>query len=66
MGALRNQKRERFAIERASGKPRMVAMEIAGYKPAEANARKLDNSPDIKARVTELYKLHADLSLIHI
>jgi hypothetical protein len=60
MSALRNRRKELFAVEWASGKTPIQAMEAAGYKPAPANARKLANSPEIKARRSELFRQHAD------
>lgn len=60
MPRLLNRKREQFAELRAGGMPRLEAMEKAGYKASAANARRLDNSVDIRNRVAELYRLHGD------
>jgi hypothetical protein len=60
VSVLRNRRKERFAIEWAGGKTPIEAMAAAGYKPAPANARKLANSPEVKARRTELFRAHAD------
>lgn len=60
VSALRNRRKEQFAIEWAGGKTPIEAMAAAGYKPAPANARKLANSPEVKARRSELFRQHAD------
>jgi hypothetical protein len=60
MGAIRNRRCERYAQLRAGGMSRLDAMKEAGYVPAEANSRRLDNRADVKARIAELYRLHAD------
>jgi hypothetical protein len=65
MTVLRNRRREAFAVALAEGRcatvsGRLKAMEEAGFKPSEANARRLCNSKDIKERVHDLYKGHCE------
>lgn len=60
MSVLRNRRKERFAVEWAGGKTPIEAMVAAGYKSAPANARKLANCPEIKARRSELFRQHAE------
>lgn len=60
MPRLLNRRRERFAELRAGGMARLEAMQEAGYRASAANARRLDNSKDIRERVAELYRQHGD------
>lgn len=55
MSALRNIRRERAALALYAGKSDREAMEAAGYVYSPANGRRLRNSPDIKARLCELF-----------
>lgn len=50
-----NRKRERFTLELYAGKTPLEAMETAGYKPRPENARRLANSPEVRARLAELF-----------
>lgn len=50
-----NRKLERFVLELYAGKTPMEAMEIAGYKPRPENARRLANSPEVRARLSTFF-----------
>lgn len=55
MAALRNWKREQGALALYAGKSDKEAMEAAGYVYSPANGRRFRNSPDIRARLKELF-----------
>jgi hypothetical protein len=50
-----NRKLERFVLELYAGKSPMEAMEIAGYKPRPENARRMVNSPEVRARLSTFF-----------
>lgn len=54
MPALRNQRREQFAQERAKGATVKRAYQVAGYSVDRGNAARLAKTPEVAARVTEL------------
>ncbi len=64
MSAIRNPRRERFALEFYAGKTPLEAMALAGYVPAAANARRMANSPDVRRRVSELFEAERGFSAI--
>lgn len=53
---LKNWKREQGALALYSGKSDKEAMEAAGYVWSAANGRRFRNSPDIRARLKELFE----------
>lgn len=65
---LRNPKHEAFARELAANEPiygdrtgaLLAAMQVAGYKPAPANGRKLRQRKDVGERILQLRAAHAD------
>jgi hypothetical protein len=61
MPALKNQKYERFAQERAFGKNKIDAWEIAVGKRSPDDSWKLDKRPEVKARIEELKAGHRAL-----
>lgn len=54
MPALRDAKREKFAVELAKGTARGDAYALAGFKPNAQNASRMANRLEIMARVEEL------------
>jgi phage terminase small subunit len=54
MPALRNPKRELFAIKRSEGLSAVKAFEAAGYRPHRQNAARLSANDDVRRRVGEL------------
>jgi hypothetical protein len=61
MPALKNQKYERFAQERAFGKNKIDAWEIAAGKRSPDYSWKLDKRPEVKSRIEELRAGHRAL-----
>lgn len=56
-----NRKLERFVLELYAGKTPLEAMEIAGYKPRPENARRLANSPEVRARLSGFFAQERNL-----
>lgn len=64
---LANRRRELAAQELAVGTDVLEAMTRAGYrKPARPNARRLANSPDVRARVMAISLEAAELAGVHL
>lgn len=61
-----NPKIERFALELYAGKTPLEAMEIAGYKPRPENARRLANSPEVRARLSTFFAQERNLVEIEV
>lgn len=59
-GPLKNARRERYAQERAKGKPIGEAYVAAGFAANPGNAGRLDKEPDVAARVLELQQRAAE------
>ena len=53
-GPLKNTRHERYAQERAVGKPIGEAYVAAGFSANRGNSCRLDSIPEVKARVAEL------------
>jgi hypothetical protein len=53
---LKNWKREQGALALYAGKSDREAMEAAGLKYSPANGRRFRNSPDVRARLKELFE----------
>jgi hypothetical protein len=56
MAALRNARRELFALAIAVGKPASRAYEEAGYRNNDGNSGRLNRNEQIRQRVSELQK----------
>lgn len=56
MTALRNHRREKAALALYAGKSVKEAMDEAGFVYSAANGRRLRNSPDVRARLRELFE----------
>lgn len=54
MPVLKNPKYELFAQERAKGASRIRAYELAGYKPDDGNAAKLEARSQVQVRIQEI------------
>jgi hypothetical protein len=63
-GPLKNARRERYAQERAKGKPIEQAYVDAGFSPNRGNSCRLDREPEVKARVEELQARAAEKAVI--
>jgi hypothetical protein len=61
-----NRKVERFVLELYAGKTPLEAMEIAGYKPSPANARRMANSPEVRARLSTFFAQERNLIEIEV
>ena len=61
-----NPRVERFALELYAGKTPLEAMEIAGYKPSAPNARRLANSPDVRARLATFFAQERNLIEVEV
>lgn len=61
-----NRKLERFVLELYAGKTPLEAMEIAGYKPRPENARRLANSPEVRARLSTFFAQERNLVEIEV
>lgn len=61
-----NRKVERFVLELYAGKTPLEAMEIAGYKPSPANARRMANSPEVRARLSTFFAQERNLVEIEV
>lgn len=61
-----NRKLERFVLELYAGKTPLEAMEIAGYKPSPANARRMANSFEVRARLSTFFAQERNLVEIEV
>lgn len=61
-----NRKLERFVLELYAGKTPLEAMEIAGYKPSAPNARRMANSPEVRARLSTFFAQERNLVEIEV
>ena len=61
-----NRKLERFVLELYAGKTPLEAMEIAGYKPSPSNARRMANSPEVRARLSQFFAQERNLVEIEV
>ena len=61
-----NRKLERFVLELYAGKTPLEAMEIAGYKPSAPNARRMANSPEVRARLSQFFAQERNLVEIEV
>lgn len=61
-----NHRIERFTLELYAGKTPLEAMEIAGYKPRPENARRLANSPEVRARLSTFFAQERNLVEIEV
>lgn len=59
-GPLKNARRERFAQERAKGKPIEEAYTAAGFSPNRGNCCRLNALPDVQARIAALQERAAE------
>lgn len=61
-----NRKVERFVLELWAGKSPLEAYVLAGYKPNAGNARRLANTPDVRAKLSALFAEEKNLIEIEV